>query len=181
MCDDISKEDAERLSKLWRNCQKNHCFPDPISKESSGLVDLYHATTKENRASILSSGKFLVPSRKYAIENGLKLGAAVYFGSNPDYCISEARNTESNEGKDIVLIRVEMDLGRCINLGNYDDGNNLSWKDWEWMTERLTKVEGTKFGFDSLCMNKNSKSFEIAVYEPYNHIKNISSLGVIVL
>ena len=177
MCDDISKEDAERLSKLWRNCQKNHFFPDPISKESSGLVDLYHATTKENRASILSSGKFLVPSRKYAIENGLKLGAAVYFGSNPDYCISEARNTESNEGKDIVLIRVEMDLGRCINLGNYDGGNNLSWKDWEWMTERLTKVEGTKFGFDSLCINKNSKSFEIAVYEPYNHIKNISSLN----
>ena len=175
MCDDISKEDAERLSKLWRNCQKNHFFPDPISKESSGLVDLYHATTKENRASILSSGKFLVPSRKYAIENGLKLGAAVYFGSNPDYCISEARNTESNEGKDIVLIRVEMDLGRCINLGNYDGGNNLSWKDWEWMTERLTKNEGTKFGFDSLCINKNSKSFEIAVYEPYNHIKNISS------
>ena len=175
MCDDISKEDADRLSKLWRNCQKNHFFPDPISKESSGLVDLYHATTKENRASILSSGKFLVPSRKYAIENGLKLGAAVYFGSNPDYCISEAKNTESNEGKDIVLIRVEIDLGRCINLGNYDDGNNLSWKDWEWMTERLTKVEGTKFGFDSLCINKNSKSFEIAVYEPYNHIKNISS------
>ena len=176
MCDDISKVDAERLSKLWRNCQKNHFFPDPFSKESSGLVELYHATTKENRASILSSGKFSVPSRKYAIENGLKLGAAVYFGSNPDYCISEAKNTDSNEGKDIVLIKVEMDLGRCIDLGNYDDGNNLSWNDWEWMTERLTKIERTKFGFDSLCINKNSKTFEIAIYEPCNHIRNISSL-----
>ena len=175
MCDDISKEDAERLSKLWRNCQKIPFFANPISKESSGLVELYHATTRENRASILSSGKFLVPSRKYAIENGLKLGAAVYFGSNPDYCISEAKNTESNEGTNTVLLRVEMDLGRCIDIGNYDDGNNLSWKDWEWMTERITKLEGTKFGFDSLCINKSLSSFEIAVYEPYTHIKNISS------
>ena len=175
MYDDISKVDAEHLSKLWSNCQKRHFSPDPFSMESSGLVELYRATTKENKASILSSGKFSVPSRKYAIENGLKLGAAVYFGSNPDYCISEAKNTESNEGKDIVLIRVEMDLGRCVDLGNYDDGNYLSWRDWEWMTERLTKIEGTKFGFDSLCINKNSKSFEIAVYEPDNHIKNIAS------
>jgi len=175
MYDDISKVDAEHLSKLWSNCQKRHFSPDPFSMESSGLLELYHATTKENKASILSSGKFSVPSRKYAIENGLKLGAAVYFGSNPDYCISEAKNTESNEGKDIVLIRVEVDLGRCVDLGNYDDGNNLSWRDWEWMTERLTKIEGTKFGFDSLCINKNSKSFEIAVYEPDIHIKNIAS------
>ena len=175
MCNDISIEDVERLSILWGNCKKIKFFPENILKDSSGLVELYHATTKENRDSILSSGKFLVPSRKYAIENGLKLGAAIYFGSNPDYCISEAKNTESNEGKEIVLIRVQIELAKCIDLGNYEDGNSISWSDWEWMTERLTKIEADKFGFDSLCINRSLKRFEIAVYDPQTNIKNISS------
>ena len=114
--------------KLWGKCQKIQFDPDVYLNGSSGLVELYHATTRENRTSILLSGKFLVPTRRYAIENGLKLGAAVYFGLDPNYCISEAKNTQSNEGKEIVLIRTEVKLGSCIDLGKYDDGNSLCEK-----------------------------------------------------
>ena len=175
MSNDISENDSNRLLNLWGKCQKIDFDLDVISKENSGIVELYHATTKENRDSILSNGKFLVPTRKYSIEHGLKLGAAVYFGSDPNYCISEAKNTESNEGKDIVLIQADIKIGRYLDLGNYDDGNNLSWKDWEWMTERLTKVDAKVFGFDSICINRNLNRFELAVYDPEKFISNLNA------
>ena len=174
MCNDIPEKDAERVSKLWGKCRKIEFDPDVIFKGSSGLVKLYHATTRENSASILLSGEFLIPTRRYAIENGLKLGAAVYFGFDPSYCVSEAKNTQSNEGKEIVIIRAEVNLGRCVDLGNYDDGNNFSWKDWEWMTERLTKDEVMKSGIDSICINRERKSLEIAIYDPQNQIKGLA-------
>jgi hypothetical protein len=54
---------------------------------------VYHATTKENAESIIKENRFILPTQKDAIERGLKLGAAVYFGFDPNYCLQEAFNT----------------------------------------------------------------------------------------
>ncbi|CAD7932867.1 unnamed protein product [Amoebophrya sp. A120] len=53
----------------------------------------YHATSLENAEKLIESQKFRLPTRREAIDRGLKLGAAVYFGKNADYCIHEAVNT----------------------------------------------------------------------------------------
>ena len=170
------------MVELWGKCSKNTYVPGiddhpnrdinniPIPMGFSNIVELFHATTEENRKAIVASGEFRVPSKKYAIQNGLKLGAAVYFGSNSLYCMYEARNTASNKGKEAALLKVKMDLGRCIDLGDYEAGNNLKWSDWEWMTSRLTIKEANEFGFDSICINKNQNSFTIALYEPKKFI-----------
>ena len=171
----LSEKEEHKLLKLWNNCSKTNYRNNVGHAGSSSTIDeLFHATTKENREAILEGGEFFLPSRKYAIENGLKLGAAVYFGSEPEYCLREALNTEANKGKQIVLIKVIVELECCIDLGIYDSGNNLHLKDWEWMTERLSKVEAKKFGFDSLCINKCMNSFEVALFEPRKQINSLS-------
>ena len=168
----LSEKDEKKLESLWNRCSKSDYL---VNDDISTTVELYHATTIENRESILACGEFWVPSRKYAIENGLKLGAAVYFGTNLAYCLREAKNKEENKGKQLVLVKVLASLGRCLDLGRYDAGNNLSFRDWEWMTERISIVESERFGFDSLCINKNMPWFEIAIYNPTKQIKRISS------
>ena len=168
----LSEKEDKKLERLWNICSKSNYF---LNDDISTTVELYHATTIENKESILSSGEFWIPSRKYAIEHGLKLGAAVYFGASSEYCLREAKNTEANKEKQLVLLKVMARLGRCFDLGRYDACNNLSLRDWEWMTERLSIVESERFGFDSLCINKNMKSFEIALYNPKTQIKCISS------
>ena len=171
----LSEEQEKKFLNLWNKCCKDEYIPENKNGNSSNLVELFHATTEETSASILASGEFIVPSRQYAIGHGLKLGAAVYFGSNPRYCIHEANNTRSNKGKQIVLLKVQADLGHCVDLGNYDSGNNLSWRDWEWMTERISNVEAEKFGIDSICINKSKNSFEIALYDPKNQVRTIKA------
>ena len=170
----LSEKDDKKLESLWNICSKSDYLnnDDIVSP-----VELYHATTIEKRESILASSEFFLPSRKYAIENGLKLGAAVYFGANSEYCLREAKNTEANKGKQLVLVKVLASLGRCLDLGRYDAGNNLSFRDWEWMTERLSIVQSERFGFDSLCINRNMPCFEIALYHPKTQIKCISAFN----
>ena len=172
----LTEKDDKKLERLWNICSKtNYLMNDEIATP----LELYHATTIENRESILASGEFWIPSRKYAIEKGLKLGAAVYFGANSEYCLREAKNTEVNKGKQVVLVKVMASLGRCLDLGRYDSCNNLSLRDWEWMTERLSIVESERFGFDSLCINNNMPWFEIAIYNPTKLLKCISSFDKI--
>jgi hypothetical protein len=173
----LSEEQEKKFLNLWKKCYKDEYIPENKTGNSSNLVELFHATNEENGASILASGEFVVPSREYAIENGLKLGAAVYLGSNPQYCRREAENTIGNEGKQIVLLKLEVDLGHCVDLGNYDSGNNLSWRDWEWMTERISNVEAEKFGIDSICINKSKHSFEIALYKPKKQVRTIKAFS----
>ena len=99
----FSETDEKKLECLWNSCLKSNYL---INDDFATPVELYHGTTIENRESILACGEFWIPSRKYAIENGLKLGAAVYFGANSDYCLREAKNTEENNGKQLVLVKV---------------------------------------------------------------------------
>ena len=63
------------------------------SKNQKYDYKVYHATTKENAESIIKENKFRLPTHKDATERGLKLGAAVYFGVDPNYCLKEALHT----------------------------------------------------------------------------------------
>jgi hypothetical protein len=65
----------------------------PANKNQRYDYKVYHATTKENAESIVKENRFRLPTQKGAIERGLKLGAAVYFGLYPNYCLKEALNT----------------------------------------------------------------------------------------
>ena len=69
-------------------------------------VILYHATNEEASKSILRTQSFRLPTPLYAIQHGLKLGAAVYFGTDPKYCVREAGNTEGNHNRNIVVLKV---------------------------------------------------------------------------
>ena len=109
----LSGTDEKKLESLWNRCSKSDYF---VNDDIATTVELYHATTVENRESILACGEFWVPSRKYAIENGLKLGAAVYFGANPEYCLREAKNNEKNKGKKLVLVKVLARLGNLCEM-----------------------------------------------------------------
>jgi hypothetical protein len=168
------ENDEDRLKYLWNQCNSREYEGDGDSK-----IKVYHATTEENRKAIIASNEFHLPTRKYAIENGLKVGAAVYFGLNPKYCLSEAHNTESNKGKNIVLLEVTVSLGRCIDLGDYDVGmDTLGQEDWEWMTERLSAEEGQRFGFDAICINNGSYCQEFALYRPKEQILSIEAYDI---
>lgn len=110
---------------------------------------VYHATTKENAESILRSNQFRLPTQQHAIEKGLKLGAGVYFGTDPGYSMDEALNSlldaepkltstynlrKNNNKSDrtklqnerLVCLEVSVDLKNGPNsefsFGNYHEG-----------------------------------------------------------
>ena len=167
---ELPDDDRQRLKDLWDQCQAKQYV------DGDSTVTVYHATSEENSESILASKEFHLPTRQYAIEEGLKVGAAVYFGVDPQYCISEAHNTESNQGKTVVLLEVKVRLGHCVDLGNYDAGMDaLGRENWEWMTERLSVEEGDRLGFDSICLNNGSRSQEFALYKPKEQILSIEA------
>jgi len=121
------------------------------SNESSYDYKVYHVTKKENAESILKEKKFRIPTQEDAVEKGLKLGAAVYFGLDPNYCFKEAMNSllesepqllkviSSDEDRikiqNVRLVCLEVDV-ELINgptsihsFGNYRDGQlgELYW------------------------------------------------------
>ena len=102
MANDISSlsgKDEKKLESLWNKCSKSDYI---LNDDISTTVELYHATTIENRESILACGEFWVPSRKYAIENACdntQLGnthrttnTETYICSNKKYVILDHGN-----------------------------------------------------------------------------------------
>ena len=112
---------------------------------------VYHATTKGNAESIIKEDRFRLPTQKDAIEIGLKLGAAVYFGVDPNYCLQEALNTlleteprllrQNNsigllsnadkiqiQNERLVCLEVDIELINgplsIFSFGNYHDGRS---------------------------------------------------------
>ena len=84
--------------------------------------------------SILKTG-FRFPTVDDAIARGLKLGAAVYFGTNVEYCFKEAVNTLLDETdlpdtrenrarlqQDLVCLKVYVASERPLSFGNYKEG-----------------------------------------------------------
>ncbi|OEU08662.1 hypothetical protein FRACYDRAFT_249562 [Fragilariopsis cylindrus CCMP1102] len=127
--------------------------PSTASSSKSQTYDyrVYHATTKENAESIIKENRFRLPTQKDAIERGLKLGAAVYFGVNPNYCLKEALNTlletesrllrQNNsigllsnadkiqiQNERLVCLEVDIELINgtlsIFSFGNYHDGQS---------------------------------------------------------
>ena len=158
------------MMNLWNKCD----FKDFVF-DNNDIIILYHATTEDNAKSILNSNSFILPTPKYAINHGLKAGAAVYAGIHPEYCMKEAHNTKANKEMKLVLLEVTVNIGHCVDMGQYDEGMDIiGMKNWEWMTERLSEKAADKFEFDSISINSGSRSHEFAFYRPNKQIINIA-------
>ena len=129
-----------------------------MNNNSAGsYYTVYHATTKENAESILKSNQFRMPTQQHAIENGLKLGVGVYFGSNPGYSMDEALNS---------LLDAEPNL-LSTNNNNLRKNNNKAEKK-KLQNERLACLEvsvelrngpNSEFSFGNYHQGQMGKKF----------------------
>jgi hypothetical protein len=140
----------ERSSRAQASSSSSSSSSLPAKINQKYDYKVYHATTKENAESIIKENKFRLPTQKGAIERGLKLGAAIYFGLDPNYCLKEVLNklleTEprlllqnsvgllSNDEKiqiqneRLVCLEVDIELINgplsVFSFGNYHDGQS---------------------------------------------------------
>ena len=81
----------------------------------------------------------------------------------------------ANEGQQIFILEVNVNLGPCIDIRSYAKGiEKHGQKNWEWMTERLSLREADKFGFDSISINSGTRCHEFDLYRPKKQILDIS-------
>ena len=105
----------------------------PPQNQPGSIRIVFHCTKRENVDNILKTG-FRFPTVDDAIARGLKLGAAVYFGTNVEYCFKEAVNTLLDETdlpdslenrarlqQDLSCLKVDMASGRPLSFGNYKE------------------------------------------------------------
>lgn len=148
------------------------------AKDEPKLCTVYHCTLKESAESILRTG-FRFPTSEDAQEKGLKAGAAVYFGEDPDYCVKEALNSLAGDDEGdrasmrpkLALIEAQVKLGRSYSLGNYHDAvtkgyGDLTVEDFENYTADLTKEHLKLFGYDSITLNEGTEKAEVAIFDP---------------
>lgn len=141
---------------------------------------VYHVSTKDACESIVKGG-FWFPTEEQAMSKGLKLGAAVYFGSNPEYCKEEALNTLAGDApsdrarvaETLGVVQAEVRLRNPISLGNYGrDLFGLSFREFEIFTEGLTKEHLQFFGgYDTITINDGTFSEEVAIYDSDSILK----------
>ena len=106
----------------------------PPQNQPGSIRIVFHCTKRENVDNILKTG-FRFPTVDDAIARGLKLGAAVYFGTNVEYCFREAVNTlleetglpDSLENRarlqqDLGCLKVYVASKRPLSFGNYKEG-----------------------------------------------------------
>ena len=87
---------GERDDKAFAATKKEIDRSRPPQNQPGSIRTVFHCTKRENVESILKTG-FRFPTVDDAIARGLKLGAAVYFGTNVEYCFKEAVNTLLDE------------------------------------------------------------------------------------
>lgn len=154
----------------------------PNAAAINTVMTVYHCTTREACESILRQG-FRLPTEEDAHAKGLKLGAAAYFGVDPEYCKHEALNSLADGDEDLrketspqlAMLHARVRLGRALSLGDYGSATRaghkrLSAKDFERMSESLTKETLQFFGYDTVTIYEGGPNHEVAVYNATDSI-----------
>jgi len=160
--DEPSPEAYERLFKVAAHV-----------KDSQAEQHVYHCTTMERARSIQKDG-FRFPIKGVTENRGWKLGYAVYFGVDPNYCVSEAMNTFEDEGTkpghdELAMLRVTVVKGRCKTFGDYKDldkRSGMSREELDEVTENICSKCVEKFSVDTIHLNDGLASAEVVVYHP---------------
>eukprot|EP00928_Gymnodinium_smaydae_P091458 TRINITY_DN75168_c0_g1_i1.p1 TRINITY_DN75168_c0_g1~~TRINITY_DN75168_c0_g1_i1.p1 ORF type:complete len:192 (-),score=34.03 TRINITY_DN75168_c0_g1_i1:254-829(-) len=145
-------------------------------------VEVYHCTLKDSAEKIVQEG-FRFPVKGETENRGWKLGYAVYFGVDPEYCIHEALNTFADEGRkpdlsELVMIKAQVVKGKYRALGDYDtlDGKcGVDREKLDALTENLHRGIVAKHGYDTLTINEGQPRAEVAVFDP----RSIGKLEII--
>jgi len=141
--------------------------------EDWGETQVYHCTSPEAANSILAEG-FRFPIKGVSENKGWKLGYAVYFGANPQYCVHEALNTFRDAGKSpdpeaLAMIRATVKKGKFRALGGpYDSLSEkcqMSRDRWDQLTEQIDSEIVAAYGLTTLTINDGMDEAEVVVYD----------------
>ena len=170
-CSQVAEEDAGDRAKLDPDYAK--VFELGTAGEDLSETSVYHCTTVEAADSIMKTG-FRFPVKGKTENRGWKLGYAVYFGVNPDYCMHEALNTLREEGPEpdpatLAMVKVAVKKGKFRALGGpyHSLRNECQWSQGKWdeLTEQLDSAIVGAYGYRTLTINEGTDQAEVVVYD----------------